>query len=288
MTGFGRGESVRRGWRCTVEMAAVNRKQCDIVISLPREWHELEPLLRQSVAERVSRGRINVTVRVERAQAVATAVCFDAAVARRYLAALGELEKLLKRPLEIGAADLLRAPGVFTLDEPEPAATDAWPQLESASRQALEALDRARRAEGKTLQRELHARLRTLGRIHRRLTARAPQVTIRHRESLHRRLAEAGLTPALDDERLVKEIALFAERCDISEELARFSSHLDQFAAALKGRHPAGRGMDFLCQELHRELNTVGSKANDAAIAHLAVEGKTEVEKLREQVQNVE
>jgi uncharacterized protein (TIGR00255 family) len=288
MTGFGRGQSAGHGWRYTVEMAAVNRKQCDIVISLPREWQELESRLRQSIAERISRGRINVTLRVERAGPAPASVRLDSAVARRYIAVLGELENLLKRPLEVGAADLLRAPGVITFDESEPAAPDAWPHIESATRRASDALDRSRLAEGRTLQRELRARHSTLMRIHRRLATLAPRVTIRYRESLGRRLADAGLTVALDDERLVKEIALFADRCDISEELARFASHLGQFAVALKQRDPAGRSMDFLCQELHRELNTIGSKANDAAISHLVVEGKTEVEKLREQVQNVE
>jgi uncharacterized protein (TIGR00255 family) len=288
MTGFGRGEVAAAGWRYGVEMSSVNRKQSDIVINLPRSWHELEAPLRQLVAERVSRGRVNVVIKVERARGSAARARLDADLARQYLDAFARLEKVLKRPVDIVATDLLRAPGVFSLEEIELAAPDVWPHLQKATRKALGALDKTRVAEGAALKKDLKGRLEALRKIHARIATQAPPVVARYRETMHRRLLEAGLPLPLDDERLLKEIALFAERCDVSEEVARFASHLEQFAVAVGRREAAGRAMDFVCQELHRELNTIGAKANDAAIAHLVVAGKSEVEKLREQVQNVE
>jgi uncharacterized protein (TIGR00255 family) len=288
MTGFGRGEVAAAGWRYSVEISSVNRKQSDIVINLARDWQELEAPLRQLVAECVSRGRVNVAVNVERARGSAARARFDADLARQYIDAFARLEKVLKRPVEIEATDLLRAPGVFVLEDIEPAAPQVWPQLQKAVRKALTAFNKARSAEGAAMKDDLKGRLAALRKIHSRIAKQAPPVVARYRETLHRRLSESGLPLPLDDDRLLKEIALFAERCDVSEEVARFASHLDQFDEAIERREPAGRAMDFLCQELHRELNTIGAKANDAGIAHLVVAGKSEVEKLREQVQNVE
>ncbi|MGI8601595.1 MAG: YicC/YloC family endoribonuclease [Verrucomicrobiales bacterium] len=288
MTGFGRGELVSGGWRYGVEMSSVNRKQSEIVINLPRVWQELEGKLRQLIAERISRGRVQVSVTVERAGGSAASVRFDAELARGYLAALKKIERLLKRPVDIEATDLLRAPGVFAVEEIELGAPDVWPQVERTARKALEVLSKARRVEGAALKADLQHRLDALAGIRARIEKLAAGLVSRYRETLHRRLIDAGLTLALEDDRLLKEVALFAERCDISEELSRFASHLGQFGLALKSHEAAGRTLDFLCQELHREMNTIGSKANDAAISHLVVAAKTEVEKLREQVQNVE
>ncbi len=288
MTGFGRGEVVAGGWRFAVEMAAVNRKQSDISLNLPREWQEVEAPLRQLVAEKVSRGRVNVSVSVERTAGPQQAVRVDEALARHYAEAMASLAQSLGQPLPLTAGDLLRAPGVVTLESSAVSCTDMWPQLEQAAQKALAALEKFRAAEGAALKKDLEGRLAALREVHGGISAHAPKVTAHHRTALQRRLAEAGLPLPLDDERLLREIALFAERCDVSEELARFACHLDQCTSALAAGEPAGRTLDFLCQELHRELNTMGSKANDAAIAHLVVAGKGEVEKLREQVQNIE
>ncbi len=288
MTGFGRGEMVAGGWRFGVELTSVNRKQADLVFSLPRDAQALETPLRQLIAGRVTRGRVSVGVRIERVKGGQDRLRVDLDLARAYAAALRQIGVTLEAEISLRAPDLLRAPGVFLLEETIPSGPELWPPVEKAATKALAALDKSRAAEGAALQKILLATLKTLRGLHTKLTKRAPQVTRHHRQALQRRLAGAGVSLPLDDERLVKEVALFADRSDISEELARFASHLDQCESVLKAGSPAGRPLDFLCQELHRELNTTGAKANDAAIAHLVVAGKCEVEKFREQVQNIE
>jgi uncharacterized protein (TIGR00255 family) len=288
MTGFGRGEVVAGGWRIAIELASVNRKQGEIVVSLPREWQSHEAALRQQVAERVARGRVVVNVKIERARGPQEKLRVDLDLARAYVAALGQIAKAVGSKIEIQATDLLRAPGVFIVEENVPQGPEIGPALEKAARRALDVFDKSRFAEGAALRKDLEARLKELRASHKKIASLAPKLSAHHRESLHRRLTQAGIPLPLDDDRLLREIALFADRCDISEELARLASHLDQCAATLRGTEPAGRPLDFLCQELHRELNTIASKGSDAAIAHLVVAGKSTVEKLREQVQNLE
>jgi uncharacterized protein (TIGR00255 family) len=288
MTGFGRGEVVAAGWRLTVELSSVNRKQGEIVITLPRSWQAHEAALRQQIAERVTRGRVVVNIQVERARGPREKVRVDLDLARAYVAALDQIARAVGSPIDLEATDLLRAPGVFSLEETVPDGPEIGPALAKAVGRALRAFEKSRLTEGSALRRDLEARLKELRQLHQKISDRAPGVTAHHRQALHRRLTEAGLPIRLDDERLVREIALFADRSDISEELARLTSHLDQCAATLRGTEPAGRPLDFLSQELHRELNTIGSKASDAGIAHLVVAGKSAVEKWREQVQNIE
>ena len=288
MTGFGRAEVPAKGWRYSVELSSVNRKQSDITVALPRDLAEKEAAIRQAVAERVSRGRVNVSIKIESAASSGTTVQVNLPLAAQYAAALRELATIVDNPGPISAADLLRIPGVLETSEQPTSVDDIWPFIEKALHKALDALDKSRETEGAALRRELASRLESLRSLSQNIADRSPAVTDHHRRQLTKRLAEAGVPLPLDDERLLKEIAIFADRCDITEELARFRSHTDQFAKALRSREPAGRAMDFLCQELHRELNTIGSKANDAEISHLIVAGKTEVEKMREQVQNVE
>lgn len=288
MTGFGRGAVVAGGWRFSVELASVNRKQGEIVITLPRPWQAHEAALRQQIAERVARGRVVVTIKVERTRGPQEKLRVDLTLARAYADALGQIARALGTPLQPQAADLLRAPGVIALEEPVPDGPEVGPALAKATERALRAFDASRLAEGTALRRDLESHLKELRQLHRKISERAPKVTAHHRQALQRRLHEAGLPVRLDDDRLVREIALFADRSDISEELARLASHLDQCAATLRQTEPAGRPLDFLSQELHRELNTIGSKASDAGIAHLVVAGKSTVEKWREQVQNIE
>jgi uncharacterized protein (TIGR00255 family) len=288
MTGFGRGEVVASGWRFTVELASVNRKQGEIIVTLPREWHAHEATLRQQVGERVARGRVTMNVQIERARGPREKVRVDLDLARAYAAAMTELSNAVGTPLTLQAADFLRVPGVLSVEESVPSGPELAPALEKAVARALQAFDKARLAEGAALRRDLESRLKELRAVQSQITTRAPKIVAHHREALRRRLAEAGTPLPLDDDRLVREIALFADRSDISEELSRLASHLDQFSDTLRRQEPAGRPLDFLCQELHRELNTMGSKASDAAIAHLVVDGKSAVEKLREQVQNLE
>lgn len=288
MTGFGRGESAGDGVTWLVECSSVNRKALEIVVNLPRELAELENTARNKISAVVSRGRINVTIKTDTATGGEAVLKVDEHLASQYLKALRGMSEKFGLSAAPTAADITRWPGVFELHEAEVEPASAWPLIEKALDAALKQLIAMRATEGAHLKGDIENRLRVLADLLDAIASTAPQVTEQHRKLLRQRLEEAGVPLPLDDERLVKEIALFADKCDVSEELTRATSHLKQFRAYLAANEPMGRSMDFLTQELAREFNTVGSKANNAEIAHLVVAAKTEIEKIREQVQNVE
>jgi uncharacterized protein (TIGR00255 family) len=289
MTGYGSGRSVSDGAQCVVEIQSVNRKQSEIVINLPRELASLEPRVREAVNARVSRGRLAVSVVCKKNADAAAAPALDAALARSYYQAMLALQKEIGAGGEISIETILRAPGVLRLAEDEaPAPEQVWPQIESALGQSLDALMEMRAHEGGHLAADLRARLEGIGEQLALIRSRQPLAVANYRQSLIERLERAKLEAPVDEERLAKEIALFAERCDISEELIRLESHLDQFRALLKKDEPVGRPMDFLSQEMARELNTLGAKANDLPISQATLACKAELDKIREQVQNIE
>ncbi len=289
MTGFGRGEATGPGGHCSVELSSVNRKQADIDLRLPRDWQPLEAGVRQLLAGVLSRGRLHGLITYETSTQATSTLRVDDSLAREYAAYLAQLGAALGSPMVMTPEALLRAPGVFSLEDREALTPDLLqPMVFSAVSAALVAWDEARVREGAHLHADLTSRLSNLRHLLDQIASEAPKVGPLHRAALHRRLEEAGLPLPLDDERLLKEIALFADKCDISEEISRLGGHLTEFQRLMDSDTPAGRPLDFLTQEMHRELNTMGAKANHAPIQHLVVAGKTEVERLREQVQNVE
>lgn len=289
MTGFGRGGAKSDGISWIVECNSVNRRALEVVVNLPRDLAELESAVRNKVGSVVSRGRINVSIQIDAGTGAASVLRVDENLAEQYLNALGRMAKKFGFDAEQPhLSDLPRFPGVFQIEQGEFAAGTAWPLIERSLDGALAALIEMRVAEGASLKTDIEARLQTIDGLLAAIGALAPAVPAQYRKNLRQRLEEAGLPLPLDDDRLVKEIALFADRCDISEEITRAGSHLKQFRSYLESSEPMGRSMDFLSQELFREFNTMGSKANQAEIAHLVVTAKTEIEKVREQVQNVE
>ncbi|MEN9020782.1 MAG: YicC family protein [Verrucomicrobiaceae bacterium] len=291
MTGFGAGEVCQAPWRCAVEIHSVNRKQLDIVVNLPKNLVSLERPVRQLVQESVSRGRISVKVTLETDEdaeigALQLRVCQS--LAKDYVEKHLALRKSLGDDVPLAPLDLMRAPGVFELQEMTLEASDIWPVLEKGVKDTLITFIDSRNEEGKHLAKVLSDGRERVSALVREIREHAPAVVERYRTNLQSRLEEAGLPLPLDDERLLREIGLFAERADISEELDRLDSHDKQLVQFLQSDEPVGRPLDFLAQEFNREFNTIGSKANDAALTQLVVRGKTEVEKIREQVQNVE
>lgn len=288
MTGFGRGSAATGAWLAKVELSTVNRKQAEVVVQLPRELAELDGRVRKLVQAAVSRGRVQATVTLEHAQNGTATVRVDAALARAFEAAFAELGTVIGRPVVPEAADFLRQPGVLALGSREVDAETAWMAIAPALQDALTQLTAMRTREGADLLADFEARMAALDTLTQRLANGAAERPLRQRELLVKRLREAGLELDPADERVVKELALFADRCDITEELTRLHSHYAKFREYMAAAEPPGRALDFLCQEIFREFNTIGSKANDAAIAQTIVEAKTELEKIREQVQNVE
>ena len=288
MTGFGRAEYATENLIARIEIASVNRKQADIVFNLPRELGELEAEMRKLLLSEVSRGRVNVSIRLEQVASSQGQISLDLPRAQALENIFSELSHALGRDIQAGAGDFLRAPGIINSDDQGLDPKDAKEAILPALKNALEKLTEMRRLEGADLKCDLLGRLDVIA-SHAKIIGEATgNVVSRQRELLHQRLSEAGLELDLNDERLLKEIAVFAERCDISEETTRLSSHLGRFREYLDSSDAVGRPLDFLCQEINRELNTIGSKANDAGIAQNVVLAKTELEKVREQVQNVE
>lgn len=287
MTGFGRGEARHDGSTWVVECSSVNRKQLEVSVNLPRDLSDLETQVRNQVAAACSRGRVNVLIRSDTADA-AHQPRVDEVVAAAYVQRLQEMALKLGISPEISLSEVIRLPGVLTGESTEADPEMSWPPIQMALAAALEQLRTMRGTEGDHLREEMETRLHSIESYAAVIAEKAPLVPEHQRQVLRQRLEQAGLPLPLDDERLLKEIALFADRTDISEELSRAASHLKQFRAYLASSEPVGRSLDFLVQEFFREFNTMGSKCNNAEIAHAVVSAKTELEKIREQVQNVE
>ncbi len=290
MTGYGRGECAQDGFKVTVELSSVNRKQSEISVLLPRELEVLEAQIRDVINRVVARGRVTARVTLHSADGrMSTQVRLNAGLAKAYVRELNRLAKDLKLEGPVTLDMLARAPGVFQTDEDVADAEDFWPAVEKSLQQALATLLKMREREGAHLAKDLAARVKIMRKATAQIQNQAPEVQKRYRDQLLQRIQNAGVeTPAADDERLLKEIVYFADRSDISEELTRLQSHFQQFDDCLASSEPVGRVLDFLAQEMNREINTVGSKANDSLISRSVVALKAELEKFREQAQNVE
>jgi uncharacterized protein (TIGR00255 family) len=292
MTGFGSIRFRVDAWTFELEIRSVNHRHFDARIRLPRLLASLEPDVRARLANRLARGKIDLTVTAPEGGAPAPRLEVDLAAAREYLAAGRALAQSDGVPGELDAKSLLALPGVSRFIEPAIADGLLRERTLTAIDEGLEALFAMRASEGAALARDLGARLDRVGELSGEIEQRSPIVQESVRERLRKRArqleAETGL---LDEARLHQEVAFAADRMDITEEIVRLRSHLDQFRALLDGAgpgRPVGRQLEFLLQELVREANTIGSKGSDAPIAHWVVELKTELERLREQVQNVE
>ena len=291
MTGYGRGESAQDGFKVTVELSSVNRKQTDISVNLPRNLEPLEARVRDEVNRRIARGRLVARIALHAADAKSSGGWrLNSSLAKAYARDFQRLAKELKLADSTVTLDvLLRAPGVLQTAEDVADADAFWPAVEKALNKALGTLCRMREREGAHLAKDLGARMAVIRQAVSRVQRHAPGVQTHYRDNLRERIKSAGLDlPGVDDERLLREVVYFADRSDITEELTRLESHFQQFEDCLKSTEPVGRTLDFLSQEMNREINTIGSKANDALISREVVIVKAELERFREQVQNVE
>ncbi len=288
MTGYGRGESAGSGARIAVEISSVNRRQSDVVVNLPRELAALEPRIRTAIGERFTRGRTNVVVTCDTTAAAARQLSLDPALARSYHEAMRSLQSELGAAGEITIGMVLQAPGVLRFAENAVEPEALWPTMTEALQRALDELQKMREREGRHLARDLIHRLKLVRQALKEVRRMHPAVAEKYRATLLERINQAGLGLEPNDDRLLKEVAFFADRSDVSEELTRLESHLAQFAQHLRKDEPVGRTLEFITQEISRELNTLGAKAGDAEISQHVVACKAEVEKIREQIQNLE
>lgn len=288
MTGFGRGEAAANGWKIEIELSAVNRKQSDINVNLPGSLIELEAEVRRLIGEAISRGRVNARINLNREGGSVSQLSFDEGLAGQYVESVKAFAEKAGIDTQIGAADLFRAPGVFKLDDARVSADQVKDGIFSALAESIVQLIKMQEEEGAHLHDDLCSRITQIESGVAVVKEFAPTVPASYRENLLKRLNESGIDCDFSDDRILREIALFAERCDITEELTRIDHHVAQFRKYFESEEPTGRPLDFLCQELNRELNTIGSKANHPRIAQEIVNAKTELEKFREQIQNVQ
>ena len=293
MTGFGRGEAQADGIKAIVELGTVNRKQFDCNVSMPRELGCLESKLHALIHAKIVRGYVKGAVNISAAtDSGGTTNLIDIEKARAQVAALRNAATELGLTDDLHASTLLRLPemmrGASVLgDDP----TALWPLIEQATHAALQKLAEMRQLEGTALDRDLRQRFDALQRISEKIAPLAVVVPKNYQATLEKRLAEllgSGKEGIVDPALLAREVAVFADRCDVSEELTRLASHFVQVTKTLDEGNACGRTLDFLCQELFREINTTGSKANDAEITRLVIEFKAGLEAAREQVQNIE
>lgn len=288
MTGFGSGSSTVGAESLTVELKAVNHKFAEVKVRLPRELSALEPTIQKQVKDRLARGAIEVTIRRAARSATGTVPQVDLALAKEYRRAWSELARALDIPDTVSLRDIATQMNVVRLEEPQVSVEDATKATEAALVVALEALSQMRLTEGQALSTDLSSRLALVAQWVAEVRQLAPKAIDAYRTRLSERIAELSQGIAVDPQRLAQEVAFFAERTDIAEEMTRLESHLVQFKALIASAEPSGRKMDFLVQEMHREVNTTGSKSQHTEISARVMQLKAELERIREQVQNVE
>jgi uncharacterized protein (TIGR00255 family) len=287
MTGYGRAISAVAGYTLTIQVSSVNRKTLDLAIRLPDAWESLEAAVGEQVRKAAQRGRVSVVIELTGAKGAAEMVWDEREVgtALDKLAALADARGLGFVP----TPELLWSIANSQRKTSElPAAEVAAPVVAATLAEALREFSAMRAREGGALLGDFTARLETLRGHVEAVAARAPAVPAAYRGQLLQRLRQAELELDLNDERVLKEIALFADRCDVTEELTRLRSHFEQFAALLKSDGEIGRKSEFILLEIGREVNTIGSKANDLTISRAVIELKNELERIREQIANVE
>ncbi len=289
MTGYGRREGTWKGGAVTLELRAVNHRYCEMVVRLPKMLSSLEDGIKRAVLRRILRGRVEASVALQGQPEGVKTLSLDRPLAKQYYRAFRELQRQLGVPGAVDLAMLAGSRELITVTE-RPLGEDR--QLTRTVLRlvggALSDLEAMRRREGAALARDIKKRLRIIAAARAQIERRMPVVVREYFSRMKARVEKLVGEGKADDTRLNHELASYADRCDVTEELTRIRSHLAQFDLAFKSREPVGRMLDFLLQEMGREVNTLGSKANDAEISLSVVRMKGELEKIREQVQNIE
>ena len=287
MTGCGNGSVRRNGWEVTAELKTVNHRFLDLGIRLPRNLNFLEQNIRDALTGKVIRGHVDVYLSVRNTESSSSTVLADPALARSYYDAAKQIAEAIRRRNDLTVKSLMSMEGIIRLSEREMDQDTISSICNEALGIAVGQLIAMREKEGKNLKADLLFHLEKADKLRTMILGRAPAVVNEYSEKLTARLKKL-ITDGVEPQRLAQEVALMADRCAIDEELARLNSHIEQMRSYLEADGEIGKKMDFLIQEMNREANTIGSKASDAQIAQMVVDLKSEIEKLREQIQNVE
>jgi uncharacterized protein (TIGR00255 family) len=288
MTGFGKAESTTKAGKFTVEISSVNNRYLEISARLPRQYSLLEHKLRDLISARLTRGKISVYVGFEESDTAPGKFLINRAAAKKYARQLGQMKKELRLSGDVTVHELLMLPEVI---EPEPETVDGnlvWKGAKKAAEKALVQMVAMRRREGLAMARDMKKRLKTISGLINEIRKDSSLVMEKYRKKLAARIEELLQTKVVDRERLEQEVAILAERCDITEECTRFLSHIDQYTRSVNTREPVGKRLNFILQEMNRETNTIGAKSFETKISTSVIALKEEIEKLRELAQNVE
>lgn len=289
MTGFGRGESSSDGFQVTVEIKTLNSRYLDISIRLPQSIQEHEFDIKENIQEKLSRGKAHVNVNVEKTDQLSPDITYNEQLIKAYTDMLRKVKSLAGIDGPIQLDDLLRFDDIFESEEEDEEDIEIiWNCTQDALHKSLDLLNKMREQEGKELNNDLTELIEGISEIVETVKGLSEQRAPEVREKLQTRISTMIDEEKIDPERLEMEVALLIDKMDINEEIIRLQSHLKFFLEALDNDEPVGRRLNFLSQEINRELNTIGAKSNDSTIAHHIVLGKEKLEKIREQVQNIE
>ncbi len=288
MTGYGRAVETVNGREFTVELRSVNNRYLDCTVKLPRSLSFAEDAVKQAVKQAVSRGKVDVFISVKSEESDNTAISLNKSVVQGYLAAMEEMVNEFGVKDDISVSVLSRMPEVFSVEKPEVDEEQLLQDLLSVTAKALESYNAMRQTEGAALDADLRSRGNTILELVSQVEAGNAQTVIDYRTRLENKLREVLENTAIDESRILTEAAIFADKVAVDEETVRLRSHLDQMGEMLTGGGAVGRKLDFLLQEMNREANTIGSKCTDVRLARIVVDIKAELEKIREQTQNIE
>lgn len=288
MTGYGRYQAVVNGWDVTVEIKSVNHRYFEYSSRLPRTCGFLDDKLKALLQRSIARGKVDVFVSLDAVETADSVVSVNTALAAAYRDALAELENALQLQNDVSVMNIARLPDVLTVRKGEADEEAIWQAVEQVAGAALEKFVAMRELEGERMRADVLSRRETLLAAVNTVEERSPQTVREHMEKVEARMRELLGTAAVDEQRLLTEAAVFADKIATAEETVRLRSHLDQLQALVNSEEAVGRKLDFLVQEINRETNTIGSKATDLKLAQVVVDMKAEIEKIREQIQNIE
>ena len=288
MTGYGRAKEVRDGKTITVELRAVNHRYLDCTVKAPRQYGFLDDAVKKAAAARIARGKVEIFVGVEVEEGGDVAVTVNHQLAKRYLDALHDLSETYGLRDDVTVMSLAKLPDVLGSERIEQDAEAMTREVLAVFQQACDGFDQMREREGEKLAEDVRNRCAAIERMVGEVETRSPERVKEYREKLLARMQEVLADTSIDETRILTEAAIYADKTAVDEETVRLRSHLHQMDGMLKETRPIGRKLDFLVQEMNREANTIGSKANDVTLARIVVDIKSEIEKIREQIQNIE
>lgn len=288
MTGYGRGNNILHGREITVEIRAVNHRYFEFSSRLSRSLGFVEDKLKAMLQGKISRGKVEVSVYVVNVEAADEKVTINREIVREYVEALRSVKQEFDLKDKLSLADVLRIPDAFTVVKAEADPEQLWEDIKLTAQQALDGFISMREAEGERMRQDISSRLDTIEKWVEAIEQRSPKLVEEYRNRLYDRLSEVLNSANIEESRILTEAAIFSEKTAVDEETVRLKSHIAQFREMLKQSEPVGRKLDFLLQEMNRETNTIGSKVQDLEVTRIVVDQKSELEKIREQIQNIE